>query len=212
MIKNIILINLIFFNFFCAKAQLNDNSATILKGVSDKTKTYSTIKINFSFITEKDGKTIEVKKGDAWVKGKKYIYNFNKQIIVSDGITQWTYIVESNEVSISNVNDGDETLNPALILNNYSKKYRPKLIKETLEKGKIIQVVDLYPLKGKSYSKVRLNIDKAKKQILKMSVYEKEGTIYTYLIDKFIVNQLIDDAKFSFNAKSYPGIDINDMR
>jgi outer membrane lipoprotein carrier protein len=192
-------------------AQLDDNSKAIVNGVAKKTKSYKTIKIGFTFKTTDKGKTM-VDKGSIWMKGTKFIFNFNKQIILCNGITQWTYLQESNEVSISNTNGDQESINPGSILNNYEKKYKTKLIKETNERGKQVQIVDLYPIKASSVANIRLTIQKSTQQIIKMMIVEKGGGIYEYIVSSFIVNQPMNDNIFEFNAKKYPNVEINDLR
>jgi outer membrane lipoprotein-sorting protein len=209
--KIFLLFSLLLSFSFSSFAQLDDNSGAIIKGVANKTKSYSTIKISFSFKNTEKGKTV-VEKGSIWIKGNKFIFNFNKQLIFCNGVTQWNYIQESNEVSINNADAEQETINPASILNNYEKKYKTKLIKETMEYGKLVQIVDLYPLKASSIGSIRLTIQKNISQIIKMIVVEKGGGIYEYNVTSFIVNQPIDDKNFQFDAKKYPKVEINDMR
>lgn len=209
--KYVLLLMMITLFSVYATAQINDNSKAILKGVAQKTKTYKTIKIGFTFKTTQNEKTI-VEKGYIWIKGNKFLFNFNKQIIMCNGVTQWTYLVESNEVSINNANAEQESINPASILTDYEKKYRSKLIKESNEKGKYMQIVDLYPLKVSSIASIRLTIQKNIQQITKMMVVEKGGSIYEYIVNSFLVNQPIADSVFVFDAKKYPKVEINDMR
>ena len=207
----VLLIYTLLFSSVSVFAQLNDNSKAIVNGVAKKTKSYKTIKIGFTFKTTDKGKTM-VDKGSIWMKGTKFIFNFNKQIIVCNGVTQWTYLQESNEVSISNANADQESINPGLILNNYEKKYKTKLIKETSERGKLVQIVDLYPIKASSVANIRLTIQKNIQQITKMMIVEKGDGIYEYLVSSFIVNQPINDTVFEFNPKKYPNVEINDLR
>jgi outer membrane lipoprotein-sorting protein len=207
----VLLIFTLLFSSVSVLAQLNDNSKAIVNGVAKKTKSYKTIKIGFTFKTTDKGKT-KVDRGSIWIKGTKFLFNFNKQIIVCNGVTQWTYLQESNEVSISNANADQESINPGSILNDYGKKYKTKLIKETSERGKQVQIIDLYPIKASSVANIRLTIQKNIQQITKMMIVEKGGGIYEYLISSFIVNQPINDAVFEFNPKKYPNVEINDLR
>ena len=210
-ISSFSLLFLFIFSSVSVFAQLNDNSKTIVNSVAKKTKSYKTIKIGFTFKTTNKGKTL-VDQGSIWVKGPKFIFNFNKQIIICNGITQWTYLQETNEVSISNANNDQESINPGSILNNYEKKYKTKLIKETSERGKLVQIVDLYPIKASSIANIRLTIQKNIQQITKMMIVEKGGGIYEYIVSSFIVNQPMNDTIFEFNAKKYPNVEINDLR
>jgi outer membrane lipoprotein-sorting protein len=59
---------------------------------------------------------------------------------------------------------------------------------------------------------VRLTIDKAKKQISKFVIYDRSGSTFSYIVDKFVADQPIADNVFSFNKAEHPGVDVNDMR
>jgi outer membrane lipoprotein-sorting protein len=60
---------------------------------------------------------------------------------------------------------------------------------------------------------MRVEIDKAKKQIVNSIVYDKNGSsVYTYSVTKFVTNKPIADTKFTFNAKDHPGVEVIDLR
>ena len=195
--------------------QAQDKAKGILDAVSLQTKSYTTIDISFSYIMENKAKKIkETKTGTASMKGDKFWLDFSGQQIVSDGKTVWTYIKDNNEVQINN-NDpnDDQSLNPAKLLTSYNKSFTPKFIKEETRGAAIYQIIDLTPLKARSYHKMRVEIDKAKKQIVNSIVYDKNGsTVYTYSVTKFFTNKPIADTKFTFNAKDHPGVEVIDLR
>lgn len=202
--------------FFSVKAFPQDAKAkSILDAVALQTKSYSTIEIEFTYNMENKKSGInETKKGTACMKGEKYWMNFAGQTIFCDGKTQWTYIKDNNEVQINTVNpNDDQSMNPSKLLTSYDKSFTPKFIKEESKNGKIYQILDLTPLKGRSYYKIRVEIDKAAKQIAKSIVYDKNGTsTYTYTVVKFTPNKAILDTKFTFRAADYPGVDVIDLR
>lgn len=126
----------------------------------------------------------------------------------------WTYIKDNNEVQI-NVNDpnNEQTLNPVKFLTDYDINFTPKFIKEETRGSKIFQIIDLTPLKAKSYYKVRLEIDKVQKQVVNAIIYDKNGVnMYSYSITKFVTNKPIADTKFSFKASDHPGVEVIDLR
>ncbi|MEI6765885.1 MAG: outer membrane lipoprotein carrier protein LolA [Bacteroidota bacterium] len=198
------------------KVQAQDTKAkAILDGVCAQTKTYTTIEIEFSYTMENKKKNMkETKKGTACMKGDKYWLSFAGQTLISDGKTTWTYIKESNEVQINNVNTGDDqSLNPSKLLTAYDKSFTPKFIKEEVRTGKTLQILDLTPLKSRSYYKIRVEIDKVQKQIANSIVYDKDGaTTYTYSVSKFTTNKAIADTKFTFKTSDYPGVEVVDLR
>ena len=81
-----------------------------------------------------------------------------------------------------------------------------------VEGGKTIAVIDMTPIKGKSYYKVRLYINKSVKQISSSTIYDKNGSEYSYKVTKFTTNVAMADTIFTFNKANYPGVTENDMR
>jgi len=196
-------------------AQDNTKAKAILDGVSQQTKSYASIDISFSFTVQNTAKKIkDTKTGFASMKGEKYWSDFAGQEVSCDGITVWTYLKESNEVQINtNDPDNDQALNPISLLNDYSKSYSPKFIKEETRGSRIFQLLDLTPVKAKSYYKVRLEIDKAAKHIVNAIIYDKNGVnTYTYCITKFVTNKTIPESKFTFKASDHPGVEVIDLR
>ena len=190
---------------------LSDKKASaILDEVSVKTKAYKTIKIEFTYSMDNAKQKIHDKfKGTLLSKGDKYKLTAAGQDVISDGKTVWTYLKDTKEVQINNVGEDDDSFTPTKLLSGYSKDFKSKFIEE---KGNE-QYIELYPLKkGKSFTKVQLIIDKSKKQISRFVIYDRNGSTFTYLVDKFVTDQPIADNVFTFNKAEHPGVEINDMR
>ncbi|MEI8204378.1 MAG: outer membrane lipoprotein carrier protein LolA [Bacteroidota bacterium] len=209
---SILILSIILFQF--AMAQVTDNTAKgILDKVANKNKAYSSIKIDFTYsLQNPKTKTNESKKGTLYMKGKKVRLEMSGQTIINDGKTVWTYIADAEEVTINNFEENAESISPTSLLTNYNKNFKPKYIKDSKKGAKIIQIIDLTPIKGNSYYKVRLEIDKNSLQIESSTVYDKNGSTYTYMINKMTTNTLLDDQKFIFKKSDFPKAEINDLR
>jgi len=148
-------------------------------------------------------------KGSLISKGDKYKLTAAGQEVICDGKTMWTYLKDANEVQINNAGEDDDSFTPTKLLSGYSKDYKSKFIEE---KG-TDQIIELYPLeKGKTFTKVRLTVDKTKKQISKFVIFDRGGSTFSYIVDKFITDQPFADTVFVFNKANHPGVDVNDMR
>ncbi len=193
-----------------AHAQSDAKATAILNEVSAKTKSFKTIRIDFTYTMENKKEKINDKfSGTLLSKGDKYKLTVARQDVICDGKTIWTFLKDANEVQINNAGANDDSFTPTKLLTNYSKDYKSKFIEE---KGNN-QVLELYPLaKGKSFSKVRLTIDKAKKQVLQFLITDRSGNTFTYIVNKFLTDQAIGDKEFSFNKADYPKVSIDDMR
>jgi len=58
--------------------------------------------------------------------------------------------------------------------------------------------------------KVILEVDAAKNQLQKITILDKNGGTYTYLVTSFKSNTSVES--FNFNTDDYPGIEIIDLR
>ena len=212
--KRISLIIVAILSVFALNAQDVDGGATpILKKMASKYATFSSMKIDYTYKCEKNGKVMDSKTGVMTVKGDKYTFVFGNQTSYCDGKTLWNYQKDVNEVAVFEyIEEEDNLLNPAKILEGWDKEYRAKFIREENDNNKLVQIIDLMPLKSSSFYKIRLMIDKAKQEVISISAFEKDNTTYSYHIDKLVVNTAMDDASFVFDMKKHPGVDVNDMR
>jgi outer membrane lipoprotein-sorting protein len=193
----------------------------ILDELAKQTKTYTTIKADFSVVTEKkesNTKTTvtDTQTGTLQLKGTKYKLEFKGQTIFCDSKTQWTYIKESNEVQINNAPDQNATDNPSPvnIFTLYEKGYKFKYEKEDVVNGAKVDVINLYPLDPdkKSFHTIQLTIDRAKKQIISAKIMNKNGTSNTITVKNFTTNTDMPDTMFTFNKADYKGVEVVDLR
>jgi outer membrane lipoprotein-sorting protein len=193
---------------------VDEEANAVLKAVQTKMTTYVTICIDFTIHTIKNEKIIDEISGKIQLKGQKYILDISSQKVFCDAVNVWTYLTQQQEVTLSSYqpDDTEQFLNPSAWIQNYQKQFKAQFIREETQKGVWVQIIDLTPLKSSSYYKIRLYIDKSKKQLTKATIYQKDDLLYTYFIDKFIVNQPIEDSKFVFDLSKYPHVELIDLR
>jgi len=188
-------------------------SNEILDRLTKKTEAYKTITAEFAYIMKNADAGIDEKtEGTLFVKGDKYRLLIAGQVVICDGITTWTYIKDADEVQINSVENSEESITPNKLLTSYNKDYKSKFVKETFQYGTTVNVIDLTPAEGKSFSSVRVIIDKAKDQLLEITIFDKNGSTYSYIINKFVPDAAIDDSQFTFSKSEFPGAEVVDMR
>lgn len=185
----------------------------ILDELSLKTKSYSSIKVDFSVIAQgKDkSKKPDTQKGTLQVKGNKYKLDIKGQEITSDGKTSWTFLKDNNEVQVNDVDpDANDGLSPTTIFTIYEKGYKFRFESETSR----TQTIDLYPVNPdkKKFHTLKLIIDKNKKQIISCTALMKDGSTMEYDINSFVTNISLPESAFSFDPKVHPGVEIVDLR
>lgn len=212
--KNIFLILLLIINAGFVTAQSDKTSQDILKGVSDKYKSFNTVDADFTYVIESaQDKTNEKQKGKVFLKGSKYKLLIVGQEVYCDGKTVWTYLKDSKEVQITDPSTKADAITPANIFNMYDKGYQSKFVEEKVEGGVAIQTIDLMPIDTKKkFFKIRLTINKLEKSIMSSKIFDKNGNKITYTIDAFHHDNPLDDSMFNFTPANYPGIEVIDLR
>lgn len=216
-LKCLVLIALFVMYGNAVKAQQDPKAREILDKLSQTTKSYKTIQIDFSFTLEnKKNNVNQTNDGQVTLKGKSYRLHMPvfAMEIFCDGTTVWSYLTEAKECNITTVEeDNDATLNPANIFTIYEKGFNYTYVEEENLGGKTVQVLDLFPVdKSKEFLKVRLSVDKAKSQIARAQTFNKDGNTYTLLLKNMKTNADFNDDYFKFDKAKFPGVEINDMR
>ena len=195
-------------------AQNDKQAEDILKSVSARYKSFTSVKADFTYTSEnpKDNSK-ESQTGSISIKGEKYVLEIKGQEVMSDGKTIWTYLKESNEVQISEPSKNTDAVTPSNIFTMYEKGFDFKFIEEKTENGKQVQIIDIKPQDAKkNYFKIRLTIDKSEKMVNNTMVFDKSGSHYIYSVKQFTPNPVLSDALFTFDKTKHPGVEIVDLR
>ncbi len=215
--KKVLIIIIAVFTVFTTQAQKEEKARGILEQVTAKTKTYSSIKIKFKYIIDNRAENMkDTTKGTVYLKGDKFKLFFQGNEVFSDGAIMWTHQVDAGEITINDVDtEDDDALNPTNILTMYEKGFKYRYMGEVKVGGKSFYQVDLYPEDPdeKSYSIIKLKIDKANSHLSSVKMIGKDGVDYTIDLVQFKPNVKVVDSMFSFDPEKYPkNIEINDMR
>lgn len=207
--KKLITSSFILLFTICAFAQNDNKAQAILKEVADATKKHNTIRIEFTYKMENAAQKInDSYKGVLVSKGDKYKLTVSGQDVISDGKTVWTFLKDANEVQVNNAGEDADAITPNNLLSAYTKNFKAKLIKESATE----QIIELTPVQKKNFNKVKVVIDRNKKMINTLSIFDKNGSVYSYIVNKMDVNQNFYDNMFTFKPADHPGVEVIDMR
>jgi outer membrane lipoprotein carrier protein len=189
----------------------------ILQSLDKKTKTYKTINAEFTItLYGADKKPGDAQKGTLWVKGAKYKYDIKNQVVFCDSVTTWTYLKDANEVQINKVDPSSDkgSLSPANIFTFYEKGFKSHFVDEEKVNNAVCECVELYPKhpEKEKYHTIRLFIDKVKNQVIQITLLMKDGTKTIISVDKLNTAGVLADNTFTFDTKTYPGVQIEDLR
>jgi outer membrane lipoprotein-sorting protein len=197
-----------------AQAQSDTKAKSILDKVSAKTKSFTSITADFEFTMKNQAAQInETSQGKIVIQGNKYKLNIHGVEILNDGKSQWTYMPEIKEVSISDADaDGGESLNPASIFTIYEKGFNFKYKGEGTNKGKKTHLIELIPTTAGDFTNVNLEIEQSTNQILAATMNAKDGNQYAIKINKMTTDGKYPEATFRFDPLKHSGVNVVDMR
>jgi outer membrane lipoprotein-sorting protein len=199
----------------------------ILDDVSKTAKAYTSINASFTITMKKTDNTTDVKTGSIIMKSGKYKITLDNKVkgvtkkeeYYNDGKTTWVYSEKDNEVTIDcapdpNKKKNENSISPNDIFTIHEKGFKYQFVKEETQNGKAVQLIDLIPEKPdkKNYHRVKLTIDKVKKQIINVVFLNKDGSSTTYSVGTFTPNQEVNETSFQFDKKTHPGVSEIDLR
>lgn len=202
---------------YLSQAQQDAKAKGILDEVSVKTRSFKTISADFSFSMENKAMSINEKnEGTIKLKGQKYFVDLPKAGIkvYSDGKTNWNYMKQGNQVTISTIDENSsELMDPSSLFSIYEKGFSSKFIAEKTVGGKVVYQIDLFPDK-KEYdvSKISIEINKSTMMIQSAQLFGTDGNLYGIVIKKMETNKDFPDTEFTFDAKKFPDVEIIDLR
>jgi outer membrane lipoprotein-sorting protein len=204
-IQNLLFLFLI---FITTESFSQSKSQSILNTVSNKVKGLKSFYVEFSANVKNSKSGLNQNQtGKGWVKGQKFYASYGGNTIISNGVKTWTVVKDGKTVYVSDANsDDDENMNPKKLMTLWESGFNNSYSKETSLNGKTVHVIALTPKNSKAnYKSITLYIGKSSNDLSKAVMTSKDGTVMTYSVTKFTSNPSVEDSKFVYDRKKYPG-------
>ena len=183
------------------------NAEEFLNTVIEKNKSYDDISITFDYTFKNVITGVkETTSGYGSMKGRSYFINVEGQEMISNGETLWTYLIDDEEVMISEVTDDNDS-SPLAIIESFTENVNVS-IAETNDRLTTIVITEK---DGNTFEKVLIEVDTEMK-IRKVHAFISDGNEFIYEIKDFKTNQNLPDSMFIFDEKIHPNVDVIDMR
>lgn len=205
-IKNIIVCIALVFAAQAVSAQ--NNAEKILRVMVDQMRSHKNVEMIFNYQISPDGKTLgESEKGHAWLQGEAYKIEMTDQQTISDGKTIWSYLIDDEEVLVSNASEGTDNT-PLKLLTSLDESYVATL---SGIDAKGIATIELANPKGQ-YKRVTMKVDTKKTELKSADIYLEDGNKFIIKVEEMKYDQKLDDKFFTFDEAKHPEVDVIDMR
>jgi len=204
--KNIIACLILLFATQALTAQ--NNAEALIRLLVNQVKSHKNVEMAFSYQISPDGKNLgDSEKGHAWLQGEAYKIEMADQQTISDGKTIWSYLIEDEEVMVSNATDGTDNT-PLKLLTSLDESYVATL---TGIDAQGLATIELANPKGQ-YKRVTLKINTKKTELKSADIYMDDGSKMVITVEEMKFDQKLDDKFFTFDTKKHPKVDVIDMR
>lgn len=191
------------------------NARSILDKASEAYNNAGGVTANFT-LDSKDVKARETYSydGKAYMKGNKFKIEIPDAITWFDGVTQWVYVKDNEEVNVSNPT-GEELqgISPSALFSVYKKGFNLVYKGEKRVNGKSVIEIEMTPQKKNAdITKIVAFIDKGSNIFSKLVITDKKGLQNTLSIKNYKTGVTLPESTFQFNKKEYPQAEIIDLR
>lgn len=88
---------------FASSAMFAQSNGNVVKSLTQSLRSHKSMEVSFTYQTDNE----EPKEGKAYIKDNAYKVILEDQQTISDGTTQWHYLVEDEEVMVGNATEDD---------------------------------------------------------------------------------------------------------
>lgn len=203
---------ILLFSFQVTSAQSNAQAEQILTNLLNSAKT-NAIRTNFKLvISDKSNEQPQVTSGTFTLKGNKFVLEMDAMKAWFDGKTQWAYVSQNNEVSITEPTEKElSETNPMAILSGY----KTKCLIRFSSKIKSVQdhCIEMIPkAKNNEIAKIDVRINKTNGNLYSIKLTNKNGSASILTLSNFQKGVSVSDNIFVFNSAKYKGVTLNDLR
>ena len=186
----------------------------ILKKTYDKFAEESPVQLEFSINTKQIGDDLTHRQdGVAFMNLSQFKIDIPEATAWFDGVTQWIYVKDINEVNITNPSGTDlMAISPMVLLNVYQQGYEVSLVGHTVNNGMEVYEIAMKPeSEDVSIGLIHLQIEKKTHQIKQIKI-SNDGLENTFTVNKYIPHATVVANVFVFDKKLCPGAEIVDLR
>lgn len=173
------------------------------------------IQANFSAKTSLENNEGNKMTGKIYVQKERFKIENDQAISWFNGTTLWSYVIQNNEVNISEPEEEELVqLNPYYLLQKYNDYYNISVKKKVSLKKKWMYHLELSPItkEESSFKFIHLYIEIESFQPYCIQTYLSSGEITTIEISNYQIHQKYTPEFFSFQEEKYPDVEPIDLR
>jgi chaperone LolA len=200
----------LFFAIFCLNVSFAQDAQEIIKKVQSKYNTIKDASATYSQSVKYSSGSSQSSSGTIYIqKEDKYRIESKNEIIVTDGVTSWSYSKKKKQVIIDNYKNDGNTFSPNKFLFSYPENFYSDLESTETISGIECYLLKLTPRYKGSVKSAKIWVDKDDNLIRKITINSSES-VTTYTLKKITLDAGLSSSKFTFSPPE--GVEVIDLR
>jgi len=193
-----------------ANITFSQDAQEIIKKVQSKYNTIKDAQASYSQTIKYSSGSSQSSSGTIYIqKEDKYRIESKNEVIVTDGVTSWSYKKKKKQVVIDNYKNDGNTFSPNKFLFSYPENFYSDLEGTETVSGTECYLLKLSPRHKGSVKSAKIWVDVSDNLIRKITINSSESTS-TYTLKKITLDAGLSSSKFTFSPPE--GVEVIDLR
>jgi outer membrane lipoprotein-sorting protein len=216
MMKRIFTSILLSLSFFISGTA--QDADALLSKLSENANTFDSIDATYtSTILDVKSDFEETLNGYIQIEENKFKLDLGEFVIITDGVSVWTYEKESNDCYIEDAEMlAEQGIDPSKIFTIWEDDFKNEWMGVRTVEGRELVQVNLYPTGDealeKAYHTIQLFIDESALEVVQLVIKGRSGVDTDYQINSFKTGINIPASTFLFTESDFPGVTMIDNR
>ncbi len=187
-----------------AKGQ-SEEAKSVLDKMSKTYKEMAGFEISFTQKIYSEAEVIERYTGSATVSKEKFFLKFREQHIYCDGKSLWTYLVESQELTITNFEPEEGAIDPTNIYDIYKEGFTYEYKRQDNINGELVHVIELISTNEYAdFTNIFMYIGQKDSYLKAWDLIDFDGVKSGFEVSNFKPDQVYGPKFFEFDEKANP--------
>lgn len=203
---------------YTSAADSDPEAKRLLEAIRKKYDGYTTMSAEFRLAIALPEQPVEEQRGSISRQGDNVRFRLGNQEGILNDRAAYVILHGSKEVQINDLPEPGEltgVLTPQTLFSFYEgDNYVLSVIGDERYAGKTYRAIELKPIdrNNSDFTKLRILADARAKEIATVKAFTRDGSNYTFFLDKTVANPTLPATTFRFDAKAFPGYHVEDLR
>lgn len=191
----------------------NLDPKTILDKMSETYKAMPGFEVSFVQKVMNEADISDAFSGIASVSKDKFLFKLSGQHIYSNGPVIWTYLIDSQELTISNFEPDDGAINPTNVYDIYKEGYNYRYVRSENLNGEVVDIIELTSTDEDSeYTKVVMYISQKNSYLMAWDMVDYDDINTSFQVSDFKPDVNFPEKYFEFDPTKNKVVHTEDLR